>query len=236
MQAVKKEAVLVGYGVKMRMADGCLRLTVPCNKRWRGSMFFTLWAGLVLVSSTQILFSVRWLHLQELIQTGELSGSTLWFYVGGITLWFAMAVLVICAVLWHLFGQYVLEIGDKTVRVGRSLFQYDFLGTHNAAGLRRIRFAPTLQAANNRNRSVGIKWRPTGGKVFRVGRYNLHLDYGSKQPQVLHMAIEEEQVRTIKRIIHSQCPHLYHSHLEAKTTADFSDPAKEILQIKNQLQ
>ena len=235
MQAVHKEGTQVGYGVKVQKVDGRLRITVPCSKRWRGGMLFTLYLGIVGVLNPLTLITITGPIFWENVQTGSLSLPSLFFHMGLFSFWLIMVALITCAVLWFLQGRYVLEIGEKNVRVGRSLFERDWLSTHDATDLRRIRFAPALNMNDGRHRSVGMSWQPSGGKVFQAGRYHLHLDYGSKQPDVLHMAIEETQVRTIKEIIRTYYPHMYHSYSDKKPTAVVLDPLQEISVLKKQL-
>ena len=129
------------------------------------------------------------------------------------------------AVLWHLLGIYVVELGDKTVKVGRSLLGYDFLSTHDVTSLLRLRFVPTL---NIRDRRYGSKT----GKVYKTGRYELRLDYGLKLHHALNMAIEEVQVRIIKQVLGSYLPDVSYNNLEVRKTADYANLDKDILEIK----
>ena len=232
MQDLKKEAVHVGYGVRMRMVDDRLRITVPCNKRWRGGMAWVLSLTLMLMVSANFL-----VFIWQRTLSGRLPAPSLWFSVVGVTLWLVVAGLLVCAMLWFLRGQYVLEIGDKVVQTGRSLLGRDLLSTHEAAGLRRIRFAPLISHDPDTPWEMlsPINWFRMNRHLYVPGRYRLHLDYGSRQPEVLNIAIEEGQVRIIKKIIRTYCPHLYHSSLEVKGTAVALDPLQEIQEIKRQI-
>ena len=235
MQAVKKESVYVGNGVRMRLKDGRLRITVPCSKRWRGSMFFVLYVGGMLILNGHWLLPgllSRWL---ELVRAGQIFSATLWTSSGIIGLWLLLVGLAVYGFLWFLLGHYVLEIGAKDIRAGRSLLGIDFLSTNSATGVRRIRFSPSLNPDSHHTYPVRTSWHIPGGKLFRPGRYTLHLDYGLKLREVLRMAIEERQVRTIKRIIREHYPHLYQDSLKFETASHFNDQIMDRSYLKDQI-
>ena len=58
MDAVKKKAVHMGWGVTKQMKNGRLRLTVPCSKRWRGSIAITLFLRLQFLTFTGALYFI----------------------------------------------------------------------------------------------------------------------------------------------------------------------------------
>ncbi len=194
MRDVQKRATYIDYGVKMQMVNGRLRITVPCNKRWRTSLaqfiFIIIWTVMFFGSNTA-----------SFAPPEQPPASFMWIDVIIVTFFFAVGIWFIIFLLWYLFGQYVLELSDTTVRTGRSLFNYDFLGTHDAKTMRRIRFTPALDTNGKRHGN-------SAGRVFKQGFYDLRLDYGIKQQQVLSMAIEEAQVRVIKGIIRDYYAHL----------------------------
>ena len=220
MDAVKKKAVHMGWGVMKQMKNGRLRITVPCSKRWRGSITITLFLGLQFLNFTGALYFI-W----SLSQPSEIATAFPWLALAVTGIWLVITAAFLLAVLWHLLGIYVIELSDKTVKVGRSLFGYDFLSTHDATSLLRLRFVPTL---NIRDRRYG---RETG-KIYKTGRYELRLDYGLKLHHALNIAIEEVQVRIIKQVLGSYLPDVSYSNLEVKKTADYTDLDKDILEIK----
>lgn len=235
MQAVKKESVYVGYGVRMGMKDGRLRITVPCSKRWRGSLFFILYGSFVVGTNGYLFLPGLLAHWLSVVRAGEILSSFFWLPLAIMGFWLAAAALVVYGLLWFLLGQYVLEIGHKNIRAGRSLLGIDFLGTHDTVGLRRIRFSPSLNLEGAQPYAFRTRWNRHNGKLFRPGRYTLHLDFGLKLREVLRLAIEESQVRTIKRLIREQCPHLYQDSLKSERASHFNDQIMDSLYLKGKV-
>ena len=235
MQVVKKEAVHVGHGVKMRVKHGRLRISVPCGKRWRGSMLFVLYLGFLVISDGYRFLPGLISQWLVAVRSGAIWSSAFWMPLAHVCLWLAVAGLGVCGLLWFLLGHYVLEIDDKSMRAGRSLLGIEFLSKHDTDGVRRVRFSPSLILEGGRNDASRTSWQVPRGKLFRRGRYTLHLDYGAKLREVLRMAIEENQVRTIKGILRAYCPHLYQNSLKSEAAAHFNDQIMDILYLKNQI-
>jgi hypothetical protein len=123
-------------------------------------------------------------------------------------------------------------VKKESVHVGNGVMIR--MNTHETAGLRRIRFSPSLNMQGSRDYVFGARWHTRSGKLFRPGRYTLHLDYGLKLQELLRMAIEERQVRTIKGIIREHCPHLYQESLKSESGSD-KDQVTDDLYLKGKL-
>jgi hypothetical protein len=184
--------------------------------------------------NTYFLWVVLWPNWLALLRTGEISAVILSMAVGVTAVWFCLVGLILCGGLWFLWGRYVVEIGSKTVRIGRALFGYEFLSTHDAVGLLRLRFSPALNVQGDRS-PVRSSWSRGAGKVYRRGHYNLFLDYGYQQQDVLHMAIEENQVRLIKSIIREHYPEWYQSSLKSEPPFTFNAQSMAPTYDKEQL-
>ena len=114
------------------------------------------------------------------------------------TLFFLALFQLVVALLWYFLGHYVIEVDDKSVRVGRTLFNYDRLRTFNTIDLYRIRFNPLLNVTYRRG-------YPTTqlGPIYIPGFFHLYLDYGLNGKTVMTVAIEKWQARRIRKVIHA---------------------------------
>ena len=201
MSAVQQRTVHLGYGVKMSVIDGRLRITFPVHKEiWH---LVLLPYAIIALAIGGILDGSVFELLARATSNGQVS-PLFWSALGKFLFGASAVLLLIGLILWYLTGCYVLEISNKTIKAGRRLLGRDLLRTFDASNLYRLRFSLIFDNPN-KGMPVGTVGR-SDGQIWQRNRRVLELDYGSKSFSVLKMALTEEQVNTIKETIHKYFP------------------------------